>query len=100
MQDPTDTFEDLPLDTRHHHFAPKPQFPKEWAVTEKRQQELDQYRQAMVLKDQGRAITGKLVDGIKQIEEGLRKRVNLGTVLPEPVMVGKGGKKVGVKRGM
>lgn len=99
MQDPTDTFEDVPLDTRHHHFKPKPTFPKEWAVTEQRREELIKYRQAMTLKDQQREITGQLIDGIKQIEEGLRKPLAVNEELPEPVMAGRGkGKKVAVRR--
>ncbi|KAG4417454.1 hypothetical protein IFR04_009407 [Cadophora malorum] len=98
-RDPTDTFEDIPLDTRHHHFKAKPQFPKEWALTEARKQELHQYRQAMMLKDQQKEITGQLIDGIKQIEEGLKQPISLGDALPEPVMTGRGkGKKVAVRR--
>ncbi|KAH7419910.1 putative 37S ribosomal protein S24, mitochondrial [Cadophora sp. MPI-SDFR-AT-0126] len=98
-RDPTDTFEDIPLDTRHHHFRIKPQFPKEWALTEARKQELQQYRQAMVLKDQQKEITGQLIDGIKQIEEGLKQSISLDDALPDPVMIGRGkGKKVAVRR--
>ncbi|KAH9218876.1 mitochondrial ribosomal subunit protein-domain-containing protein [Leptodontidium sp. 2 PMI_412] len=98
-RDPTDTFEDIPLDTRHHHFKAKPQFPKEWALTEARKQELHQYRQAMISKDQQKEITGQLIDGIKQIEEELRQKISLPEALPEPVMMGRGkGKKVAVRR--
>ncbi len=53
----------------------------------------------MTLKDQQLEITGQLIDGIKQIEEGLRKPSAVKEVLPEPIMVGKGkGKKVAVRR--
>ncbi|CZS96028.1 related to RSM24-mitochondrial ribosomal protein, small subunit [Rhynchosporium agropyri] len=98
-RDPTDTFEDIPLDTRHHHFKAKPQFPKEWAITEARKVELQQYRAAMISKDQQMELTGQLIDGIQQIEEGLRK-TSLKESIPEPVMIGrgKGGKKVAVRR--
>ncbi|CZS92295.1 hypothetical protein WAI453_000177 [Rhynchosporium graminicola] len=98
-RDPTDTFEDIPLDTRHHHFKAKPQFPKEWAITEARKAELQQYRAAMISKDQQMELTGQLIDGIQQIEEGLRK-TSLKESIPEPVMIGrgKGGKKVAVRR--
>lgn len=40
IQDSTDTFEDIPLDTRHHHVAQKPKFPKEWRMTPERKKEL------------------------------------------------------------
>lgn len=87
------------MDTRHHHFKAKPQFPKEWALTEARKQELHQYRQAMISKDQQKEITGQLIDGIKQIEEELRQKISLPEALPEPVMMGRGkGKKVAVRR--
>ena len=33
-QDPTDTFEDIPLDLRHHKVKPKPPFPDEWRLNE------------------------------------------------------------------
>ncbi|KAI6710866.1 hypothetical protein JHW43_006597 [Diplocarpon mali] len=93
--DPTDTFEDIPLDTRHHHFNPKPKFPKEWAVTEERRQQLEKYRQAAVLKDQKREITGRLIDGVKQIQEELRRKPkDLGDLLPEPVLAGRGKKPI------
>ncbi|KAL2071582.1 hypothetical protein VTL71DRAFT_12817 [Oculimacula yallundae] len=98
-RDPADTFEDVPLDTRHHHFKSKPQFPKEWALTEARKKELQQYREAMLMKDQQGALMGHLIDGVQQIEEGLKQNVSLAEKIPEPVMVGRGkGKKVAVRR--
>ncbi|KAK2625205.1 hypothetical protein QTJ16_005574 [Diplocarpon rosae] len=97
IQDSTDTFEDIPLDTRHHHFKPKPSFPKEWAVTEERREQLKQYRLATLLKDREREMTGRLIDGVEQIQEELGKPKDLGDLLPEPVMAGRG-KKVGIKR--
>ncbi|PBP18619.1 37S ribosomal protein [Diplocarpon rosae] len=97
IHDPTDTFEDVPLDTRHHHFKPKPAFPQEWAVTEERREQLKKYRLATLLKDREREMTGRLIDGVEQIQEELGKPKDLGDLLPEPVMAGRG-KKVGIRR--
>lgn len=86
----------MPLDTRHHHFKPKLRFPKEWALTDERRQELAQYRLDMAQKDQNLELKGQLVDGIKQIEE-VKARPIVQEALPEMVMAGKG-KKVAVRR--
>lgn len=86
------------MDTRHHHFRAKPQFPKEWALTEARKQELHQYRQAMVMKDQQREITGQMIDGINQIEAGLRQKLMTDEAVPEPVMLRGKSKKVAIRR--
>lgn len=71
-------------------------------MTDERRQELGRYRQAMTVKDQEREITGQLVDGIRQIEEGMRRAVAAKNATPELVMAGKGatgkGKKVSVRR--
>ena len=103
-QDPTDTFEDVPLDTRHHVFKTKPKFPKEWRLTEERRAELAASRENAELKDQRRMLTGAIVDGIKQIEIALARPPSAREALPEMVMVGKGkgravkGKKVAIRR--
>ncbi|KAF4636342.1 hypothetical protein G7Y89_g1733 [Cudoniella acicularis] len=99
--DPTDTFEDVPLDTRHHHFKPKLRFPKEWLMTDERRDELNRYRQYAEVFDQKRVATGQLVDGVKQIQEAYAARKAITEELPELVMA-KGakpkGKRVAVKR--
>ncbi len=70
-QDPTDTFEDVPLDTRHHEFKNKPKFPKTWYMTEKRRRELQSIRAEAFLLDQKKGADGTLVDGGERIRHSL-----------------------------
>jgi small subunit ribosomal protein S35 len=104
LQDPTDTFEDVPLDVRHHTFKPKPKFPTSWKLTAERKAELARYREAAAAKDQQRLLAGQLMDGVKQIEDAwARIPVAAKEALPEMIMAGKGprgqkGKKVGIRR--
>ena len=68
-------------------------------MTSQRRVELERYRQEQALKDQQRQVSGLLVDGLKQIEEGLAKQVPLRREsLAEMVMASKGGAKKGGKR--
>ncbi|KAH9900062.1 mitochondrial ribosomal protein [Xylariomycetidae sp. FL2044] len=67
-KDPTDMFEDVPLDTRHHTFKVKPKFPREWRMTEQRRQELEDTRQKSLLLDQTKEEAGQLVDGRAKYE--------------------------------
>lgn len=67
-KDPKDTFADVSLDLRHHKFEPKPQFPKEWRLTEERRKELAEHRQQAAIADAKRAEDGLLVDGQKLID--------------------------------
>jgi len=66
-------------------------------MTTARREELARLRENSDLKDQRRMLTGQLVDGIKQIEEAFAKGQE-----PKPfaelMMVGKGGKRLAVKR--
>ena len=58
-----------------------------------------QYRQAVVDKDAQLELSERLVDGIKQIEEGLAKQQPIRESLPEMLLAGRRpGKKVGVRR--
>ncbi|KAI0430685.1 mitochondrial ribosomal subunit protein-domain-containing protein [Xylaria sp. FL1042] len=66
-KDPTDMFEDVPLDTRHHTFKVKPKFPKEWRMTEDRRQFLEDTRQKALLLDQKKEEEGSLVNGTERI---------------------------------
>ncbi|KAI1806733.1 mitochondrial ribosomal protein [Daldinia bambusicola] len=66
-KDPTDMFEDIPLDTRHHPIRIKPKFPKEWRITEERMKFLEDTRQKSLLLDQMKEETGALVDGKEKI---------------------------------
>lgn len=91
----------MPLDTRHHHFKPKPRFPEEWLLTDERRAQLLQYRRASAIKDQQKALEGKLVDGLMQIEEGLNKATAAKEAMPELLPIGElkpRGKRVAVRR--
>lgn len=58
-------------------------------MTKERRQELEQTRYQLELKDQQRELNGRLIDGIQQIEEGLKKPIKVEDI-PEMVMAGKG----------
>ncbi|KAI0972341.1 mitochondrial ribosomal subunit protein-domain-containing protein [Xylaria arbuscula] len=66
-KDPTDMFEDVPLDTRHHTIKVKPKFPKEWRMTEERRKFIEDTRQQTLLLDQKKEEEGTLVDGSEKI---------------------------------
>ncbi|KAI1473491.1 hypothetical protein K445DRAFT_316801 [Daldinia sp. EC12] len=68
-KDPSDMFEDIPLDTRHHPIKVKPKFPKEWRITEERMKFLEDTRQKALLLDQKKEETGALIDGKEKISE-------------------------------
>lgn len=78
-------------------MKPKPRFPKEWALTEERKQELAQIQTESLRRDSVREITGSVMDGIKQIQEGIARASLVKERIPE--MASKGKKKVAVKRG-
>lgn len=80
-KDPTDMFEDVPLDTRHHTFKVKPKFPKEWRMTKTRQQFLEDTRQKALLLDQAKEAAGTLVDG--------EEKINLFFSAPQPPQSGR-----------
>ncbi|KAI0206739.1 mitochondrial ribosomal subunit protein-domain-containing protein [Astrocystis sublimbata] len=67
-KDPTDMFEDVAIDTRHHTFKIKPKFPKEWRMTEERRQFLEDTRQKSLLLDQAKEDNGTLIDGTRRID--------------------------------
>lgn len=70
-QDPTDTFEDIPLDTRHHTFTKKPKFPKEWRLTAERQAQIEEQRKQALLLDETKRREGSLIDGVERIQYAL-----------------------------
>ncbi|KAH6609696.1 hypothetical protein Trco_003042 [Trichoderma cornu-damae] len=74
-RDPKDTFEDVPLDLRHHKTEPKPRFPKEWRLTDERRRELAEYRQRAAIADAKRAEDGLLVDGQRLIDNFLIQKL-------------------------
>ncbi|KAI1826108.1 mitochondrial ribosomal subunit protein-domain-containing protein [Xylaria intraflava] len=67
-KDPTDMFEDIPLDTRHHTFKVKPKFPIEWRMTEERRKFIDDTRAELLLLDNAKIQAGTLVDGVEKIK--------------------------------
>ncbi|KAL2273587.1 hypothetical protein FJTKL_04429 [Diaporthe vaccinii] len=73
-KDPKDTFEDIPLDLRHHTFKVKPKFPKEWRLSEKRVTELTRHRRQAALADKIKQEEGTLVDGIETIQKAMATR--------------------------
>ncbi|KXJ90973.1 mitochondrial ribosomal subunit protein-domain-containing protein [Microdochium bolleyi] len=68
-KDTTDTFDDVPLDTRHHKAKPKIKFPVEWRMTAERRKFIDETRVQAQLTDETRAADGTLVDGKQRIAE-------------------------------
>ncbi|KAK4042615.1 mitochondrial ribosomal subunit protein-domain-containing protein [Parachaetomium inaequale] len=81
-KDPTDMFEDVPLDTRHHTFKPKIKFPKEWYLTEERKKELEAQRKQALLLDEGKRTEGLMIDGVQTIQKAL-----LTAKVEEPVVL-------------
>lgn len=74
-KDPSDTFADVPLDTRHHTIKNKPQFPKSWRMTKQRLERLEAVWQKVDAADVKRLEEGKLVDGEKHIDGYLMERL-------------------------
>jgi small subunit ribosomal protein S35 len=84
-KDPTDTFEDIPLDTRHHKFKKQIKYPKEWYLTEQRKQELAARRQQALLLDDAKREKGALVDGVQTIQQALAVARAAAGEVPVPV---------------
>lgn len=74
-KDSKDTFEDVPLDTRHHQIKPKARFPKEWLMTEERRKLLDENRERLKLAEVQRMESGQIVDGKQAIEAYLVEKM-------------------------
>jgi small subunit ribosomal protein S35 len=64
-------------------------------MTAERKAELEEYRRQTAMKDQRKAITGQIIDGMMQIEQGLNKPALVREAIPELVMAGK---RVAVRR--
>lgn len=67
-KDPKDTFEDVPVDFRHHKPKAFHRLPEGWKMTPERRRELAEKKKAALEAD-----TGKLVDGKAAIDEALRR---------------------------
>lgn len=87
IQDPSDTFEDVPLDTRHHKRVVRPKFPKEWLLTEERKQELEAIRREAMELDKAKKEKGELVDGKEIIQVTLSAPAAEAAVERVPVRV-------------
>lgn len=74
-KDPKDTFEDVPLDLRHHQVKEKPKFPKEWRLTKERRLQLDEHRTQAAIADIQKAEGGLLVDGKQAIDSYLMQKL-------------------------
>lgn len=72
-KDNTDTFEDIPLDFRHHKFKEPIKFPESWKMTPERKKILESEREKNLIAEQERQSKGEVVDGLLAIEKWVRK---------------------------
>ncbi len=72
-KDETDTFEDVPLDFRHHKFKPKVEFPEGWKLTREKKMRLEEDRKLRMEREREREIQGKLVEGVRVVEEAMKR---------------------------
>lgn len=72
-KDETDTFEDVPLDFRHHKFKPKVEFPEGWKLTREKVVRLEEDRKLRLEQEREREVRGKLVEGVRVVEEAMRR---------------------------
>ena len=72
-KDETDTFEDVPLDFRHHKFKPKIEFPEGWKLTKEKKVGLEEGRTLRLEQEREREVQGKLVEGVKVVEAAMRR---------------------------
>ena len=72
-KDETDTFEDVPLDFRHHKFKPKMEFPEEWKLTREKRAKLEEDRVMRLEREKEREAQGKLIEGARVVEEAMKR---------------------------
>lgn len=72
-KDETDTFEDVPLDFRHHKFKPKVEFPDGWKLTKEKREKLEEGRTLRSEQERKREVQGKLVEGVRVVEEAMKR---------------------------
>ncbi|KAK5112718.1 hypothetical protein LTR62_003816 [Meristemomyces frigidus] len=70
----TESFADIPLDTRHLKKKDKPKFPSSWLLTEDRKAELEGLRRTQLLEEGARVGGNLLVSGVVAIEEARQAR--------------------------
>ncbi|KAL1887683.1 37S ribosomal protein S24, mitochondrial [Ceratocystis pirilliformis] len=76
-KDPKETFEDIPLDTRHHKYVSNPKWPKEWTLTKKRRAQLAAERRKTAAIDASKEVAGAIVDGNARIEQFLLENTGI-----------------------
>lgn len=68
-QDPeADSFEDIPLDTRHHKFKKRYVFPEEWKLSPEKREALEERRKTLLLAEDKRVEENTVVSGVAAIE--------------------------------
>ena len=72
-KDGTDTFEDVPLDFRHHKFKPKVEFPESWKLTREKRARLEENRKMRLGQEKEREAQGKLVEGVRVVEQAMKR---------------------------
>ncbi|GAB1737400.1 hypothetical protein NU219Hw_g1545t1 [Hortaea werneckii] len=68
-KDSSDTFADVPVDTRHVKRTPKLKFPREWLLTAERKAELERLRRGNLLEEGRKVELNSLVSGVGAIEQ-------------------------------
>jgi hypothetical protein len=72
-KDPKDTFEDVPVDFRHHTPKPFHKLPERWKLTPERKRQLEEKRRKVLEEERMKKDTGKLVDGLGVIEQAMKR---------------------------
>lgn len=78
-----DSFEDVPLDVRHHKFKKVFTFPEDWKLTPERRAELEERRRLLLLEEGKRVEENRIVSGAAAIEHERQLRLKK---VEEPVM--------------
>ena len=94
----TDSFADVPLDTRHHKPRIRHQFPKAWIMTPERKAELESKWKMEQLEDYQKVEGGGLSNGLAAIEAATgvdvaKNKEAMTVAAKQPVPKGKMGKK-------
>ena len=82
----TDSFEDVPLDTRHYKVKKRLRFPEAWKMTKERREQLEGTRRKMELEEGKRVERKQIVSGIAAIEAA--RQIEAQQLIEEPVLVG------------
>lgn len=78
-----DSFEDIPLDLRHHKPKKRLVFPEEWMLTPARREALEAKRKALLLEEGKRVEQDRVVSGLAAIENARQLKLKQ---VEEPVM--------------